>query len=161
MIDEPLRTEIDALTTLADETGFFTVVEIGVIREMLAEYFEGTPGEDPYHFRVYRDTEGGPALGFVAYGHIPMTEGAFDLYWIVVGRDQQNKGIGRKLLTATEENVAQLDGRVLYVETSDTEQYAPTRAFYDRTGYARAAHFPDFYRPGDGKVVFSKFLTPG
>ena len=37
-------------------------------------------------------------------------------------------------------------------------QYAPTRAFYLRCGYEIAAELPDFYEPGDGKVIFVKTL---
>ena len=36
----------------------------------------------------------------------------------------------------------------------------PTRAFYASLGYRAAGEFPDFYAPGDGKIVFSKALEP-
>ena len=69
------------------------------------------------------------------------------------------RGIGRGLMEATEAAVAGVGGTAVYAETSSREQYAPTRAFYRATGYTLAADFPDFYAPGDGKVVFVKRLT--
>ncbi|MDY6910698.1 MAG: hypothetical protein SWC40_12285, partial [Thermodesulfobacteriota bacterium] len=38
--------------------------------------------------------------------------------------------------------------------------YEPTRAFYHRCGYARAALLQDFYAPGDHKVIFVKVFPP-
>jgi hypothetical protein len=51
-------------------------------------------------------------------------------------------------------------GARLYAETSSRPQYAPTRAFYRAAGFDPAAELPDFYAPGDGKVVFAKLLAP-
>ena len=53
-----------------------------------------------------------------------------------------------------------LGGRRLYVDTSTSEKYAPTRAFYRGAGYSVAAEMPDFFRDGDGKVIFMKKLPP-
>jgi ribosomal protein S18 acetylase RimI-like enzyme len=47
----------------------------------------------------------------------------------------------------------------IYVETSCSERYAPTRGFYQRLGFAEQARLPDFYAPGDGKVIYVKTLT--
>jgi len=38
-------------------------------------------------------------------------------------------------------------------------EYAPTRAFYERRGYAAVARIPDFYAPGDDQVVYTKAIT--
>ena len=43
-------------------------------------------------------------------------------------------------------------------ETSSTERYAPTRTFYLRSGFREVANIADFYRAGDGKVVYEKRL---
>jgi hypothetical protein len=44
------------------------------------------------------------------------------------------------------------------VETASQQKYAPTRAFYERCGYTATATLPDFYSPGDDKIIYSKSL---
>ena len=105
--------------------------------------------------------QGDRMLGYACYGRIPLTQASFDLYWIVVDPQAQGAGIGRMLLTAAERAVAGAGGTALYAETSSRDQYAPTRRFYAASGYHVAGEFPDFYAPGDGKVVFAKRLAPG
>jgi ribosomal protein S18 acetylase RimI-like enzyme len=47
----------------------------------------------------------------------------------------------------------------IYVDTSSSDRYAPTRGFYQRMGFIEEARLPDFYGPGDGKVIYVKELT--
>ncbi|MCL4722587.1 MAG: N-acetyltransferase, partial [Gammaproteobacteria bacterium] len=63
------------------------------------------------------------------------------------------------LLAATEADIGRAGGTRVYADTSSRTQYEPTRAFYRRAGYQQAAHFPDFYGPGDGKIVFLRVLS--
>jgi len=49
--------------------------------------------------------------------------------------------------------------RLVVVETAGRAEYAPTRAFYERRGYAAVARIPDFYAPGDDQVVYTKAIT--
>jgi ribosomal protein S18 acetylase RimI-like enzyme len=49
--------------------------------------------------------------------------------------------------------------RVLLVETSSTDQYERTRAFYRGRGYDEEATIREFYGPGDHKVVFWRSLV--
>ncbi|MGH6749630.1 MAG: GNAT family N-acetyltransferase [Methyloceanibacter sp.] len=46
----------------------------------------------------------------------------------------------------------------IYVDTSSSDRYAPTRGFYQRMGFVEEARLPDFYAPGDGKVIYVKEL---
>jgi hypothetical protein len=60
----------------------------------------------------------------------------------------------------TEAAVRRAAGRMLYADTSTAPAYAKTRQFYTGHGFTLAADFADFYRPGDGKAIFRKDLTP-
>jgi ribosomal protein S18 acetylase RimI-like enzyme len=100
----------------------------------------------------------GDPLGYACYGAASFAVGVYDLYWIAVHPAHQDKKIGTALLEAVEADLVRRGARQLYIETSDKRQYAPTRAFYERRGYAVAAHFEDYYDVGDGKVVFLKTL---
>ena len=48
----------------------------------------------------------------------------------------------------------------IYADTSSADRYAGTRDFYQRMGFREGAWLPDFYAPGDGKIVFVKTAKP-
>jgi ribosomal protein S18 acetylase RimI-like enzyme len=68
----------------------------------------------------------------------------------------RRKSVGRKLLTACEDAVRELGGRIIIAETSGTAEYASTREFYIRTGYVNEATIKDFYKPGDDLKIYTK-----
>ena len=73
-------------------------------------------------------------LGYTCYGPIALTAGSYDLYWIAVDKSTQGLGLGRTLLEKSEQIIRQEGGRRIYIETSTRPPYAPTRAFYERSG---------------------------
>jgi ribosomal protein S18 acetylase RimI-like enzyme len=148
--------DLATVPRLVRATGFFSDEELAIAAELVEERLAKGPVSG-YEFLFAE--RGADALGYACFGRIPLTQASFDLYWIVVHPQAQGSGIGRLLLSATEQAVAATGGTALYAETSSREQYAPTRAFYRRTGYSVAGEFPDFYAPGDGKVVFAKRLA--
>lgn len=143
------------LVALTEATGFFHSDEVEIVREMFEDYIRD-PGSDEYSWIVYRTQPGGLPLGFACYGPASGAVGTFDLYWIAVARQHQDKKIGSALLNFVEDDLRTRRARQLYIETSDRPQYAPTRSFYERRGYRQIAHFPDYYDVGDGKVVYVK-----
>ena len=74
-------------------------------------------------------------------------------------RGGHGQGIGRRLLAATEQRAAAAGAATIYADTSGRADYARTRAFYHRAGYLKAAELPDFYAPGEAKVIFAKRLS--
>jgi ribosomal protein S18 acetylase RimI-like enzyme len=97
-------------------------------------------------------------LGYACFGPHPLTQGTYDLYWIVVDPTAQGHGIGHALLARVEAEVQARGGRLLLVETSGTPAYAPARRFYESSGYRCEATIHDFYALGDDLVIFSKDL---
>lgn len=145
------------LVALTEVTGFFHSDEIEIVREMF-ESFVAHPDSDEYTWIVERENKNAPPRGFAVYGPASLAVGTYDLYWIVVDKNFQDKKIGSALLNFIEEDLRKRNARQLYVETSDKLQYAPTRAFYERRGYILVAHFQDYYAVGDGKVIYFKAL---
>jgi ribosomal protein S18 acetylase RimI-like enzyme len=90
------------------------------------------------------------------WGPIDGTRESFDLFWIAVRNDLRGLGIGRVVLHATEQAIARRGGGLVWVETGGREQYASTRAFYDRCGYRLEGELRDFYAPDDSKQVYVK-----
>jgi ribosomal protein S18 acetylase RimI-like enzyme len=100
----------------------------------------------------------GKIVGVLAYGQTPMTVGTYDLYWIASHPELRRRGIGAALVQAMEEDLHRHGARLVRIETSGTPIYDPTRAFYERFGYAETARLRDFYKPGDDLVIFTKHL---
>lgn len=134
--------------------GVFSQEEVECVVELWEEYLTLGPGDCGYYFIVYRD--GNQALGFACYGPRDLTDGAFDLYWIAVDPNARCKGVGRALLTTSENAVREMGGRMLIAETSGTPHYESTRKFYVSMGYENEATLKDFYAPGDDLNIFTK-----
>jgi len=153
---EAVRIEdIESVRALVAGTGMFSEEEIDIAAELVTERIAKGPASG-YEF-VFVE-EGGKLAGYSCYGLIPGSETSYDLYWIAVAADRQGQGLGREILVRTEDAMRRIGARHVYVDTSSSEKYVPTRGFYRGTGYAVAAEFADFYRPGDGKVIFLKDL---
>jgi len=140
---------------LVESTGVFNPAEVEVAVELVHEHLAKGPASG-YHF-VFAERDG-QTLGYACYGPIPVTSGSFDLYWIAVDKSCQGQGLGRILLEKAEELVRREGGRRIYIETSSRLAYQATRAFYQRCGYRQEAFLPDFYAPGDDKVIYVKPL---
>lgn len=149
-------------------TGFFREDEVEVAVELVEERLEKGAASG-YEFIFAEVADPGPesdrtvgrssrTVGYSCFGLIPCTLHSYDLYWIATHRDFMNRGIGRKLLEATESAISEMGGTGIYVETSSRELYAPTRAFYEKNGYLLKARFEDFYDRGDDKIVYVKYL---
>ena len=101
---------------------------------------------------------GGALAGYLCFGPTPMTEGTWDLYWIVTDPAFRRGGVGSRLLTALEHELRGLGARRVRIETSSTELYGAAHGFYQRHGYPVEARLRDFYRPGDDLVILYKSL---
>ncbi|MDZ7615754.1 MAG: GNAT family N-acetyltransferase [Patescibacteria group bacterium] len=143
----------ERVRAIVESTGFFNPEEIEIAVELVDERL-AKGAASGYEF-VFADADG-ETVGYACFGRVPLTESSFDLYWIAVRAGQRRGGLGRALIGAVEQLVTEAGGGRVYADTSGRDQYAPTRAFYAGTGYAQAAFFPDFFAPGDAKVVFVK-----
>lgn len=128
-----------------------------VVAEELIDAFLTSPRESGYYILVAE--QDGQVAGYICYGDTPLTEGTWDIYWIAVDSGQQGKGIGKELMTVTENDIKAQHGRLVVVETSGKPNYNKTRQFYASGGYTEAAHIPDFYAPGDDKLILIKRLS--
>jgi ribosomal protein S18 acetylase RimI-like enzyme len=138
-------------------TGFFTPAEIDIAVELVDER-AATGAASGYEF-VLADDDAGTTIGYACYGHIAGTKSSYDLYWIAVDARHRGSGVGRTLLIEAERLIAASGGERVYIETSSRDLYEPTRAFYVRRGYEKVAVLPDFYGPGDGKIIYAKVLV--
>jgi ribosomal protein S18 acetylase RimI-like enzyme len=144
------------LASLLADTPEFTPAEVEVALELVDSAL-AHPASDDYRFVI---SEEGEALrGYACFGSTPMTEGCFDLYWLVVGREGRRSGVGRELLARVEETLQNAGARLIRVETAGLETYRAARNFYERCGYAQAACIEDFYWPENHLYIYTKYLV--
>jgi GNAT superfamily N-acetyltransferase len=146
------RARVRAIVTATD---MFHAPEVDVAVELVDDKLAKGDASD-YHF-FFAD-EGDATLGYACYGYNEMTQSSWELYWIAVDPNCQGKGVGRALLDAVEADIRARGGSRIYVETGGRAEYTPTRAFYCARRYVIGAELPDFYAPGDAKVIFVKAL---
>ena len=142
-------------------TGRFNADEVRFAMDLVDQAFEH-PERDEYLVHVLEEPDSGPRKtiqGYVCFGATPLADGVFDLYWIAVDPKQQGMGFGKLLLRFVENEVRRQRGRMLLIETSSKESYAPTIRFYQRSGYDEISRIKDFYRIEDDKLVFCKKLV--
>jgi len=134
----------------------FSEEEIEVAMELVTIAATNEKQTDYYLF-VYE--EDGMILGYHCTGKRPLTDGVYDLYWIVTNPQYGKKGIGKKLLEHAESFVNEMNGRWLLAETSSKDSYSATRNFYLRNNYSIISEINDFYSKGDGMIVFGKYFN--
>lgn len=148
--------DTDELVAIAAGTGVFKPLELVTLRELLGEYHAAD--EPGGHAAVTLERDGRPA-GFAYFAPTAMTDRTWHLYWIIVRKAGQAKGLGSLLLGHVEDAARAAGGRLLLIETSGTDPYEPTRRFYLKHGYDREATVRDFYADGDDQVIFRKHLS--
>ncbi len=146
--------DLENLQDILDRTKNFLPDEVAVARELLDESVSDV--ETTYQTLVARDKK---AVGYVCFGRTPMTDHTFDLYWIVVDAQMQGHGIGRLLYAEMERAVREQQGKIVRIETSSSEGYDDTQAFYHRLGFEELNHIKDFYRDGDALITFVRYLS--
>jgi ribosomal protein S18 acetylase RimI-like enzyme len=142
------------LHQLLTKDGLFTREEVSVALELI----DGALAEPGGEYRVLCADLDGALAGYVCYGPTPMTEGTWDLYWVVTHPDARGNGVARGLVVRMEAELRALGARLVRVETSRNDGYGAAHAFYERLDYPVCAVMPDFYKPGDDLVVMLKRL---
>jgi len=158
-LDLTHRKHIEAIVRA---TGVFSDAEVAVALELFDETFgpdsqAPTSGAADYEFvGAFLD---GTLVGYACFGSTPSTDRTYDLYWIAVHPTAQRNGAGALLMNAVERLLTERRARLVAIETSSRDDYAPTRRFYHRRGYVEAARLHDFYAPGDDRVILTRRLA--
>ena len=100
----------------------------------------------------------GAAVGLGLTAPDPMTDGTWTMRALPVRPEVQGQGLGATLVTASEDRLRSLGARLQLLDTSGTDAFTATRAFYVAQGYEREARIRNFWAGGDDKVTFRKRL---
>ena len=148
------------LHELLQHESVFEPHEIRVAEELIDEHLAGSAD---YLIHVAEEAAGAGAAarlaGFVCYGHNPVTDAVYDVYWIVVASTRATAR-GRASAPRSRRRTASADraGRAITIETSGRPEYGAARGLYEACGYSRVAEIQDFYKPGDAMRTYMKFV---
>ncbi len=132
----------------------FTPEEMDVAMELI-DLVLRDPNQKDYIIHCFVNAQDRP-IGYICYGPVPMTQGTFDLYWIVVDIDFKGQGIGSRLIDFLEEEMRRLKGRMILADTSSISSYEEAYRFYLKKGFQEVARVPDFYWEGNHRITFCK-----
>ncbi len=153
----PTRPEdTPTLLTITQGTGVFQPADVEALQAVLHDYHH-TEYSNDHRAITYEDN--GQIIGFAYYAPASMTDRTWYLWWIVVSKQIQAKGIGGQLLRQVEDEIRAKNGRLLLLETSSLPSYELTRRFYLKNGYDVLAILKDFYADGHDMVVFRKRMS--
>ena len=148
--------DVASARRLSVDTGMFEQEESVWVEQQLHAVIGG---QDPG--TVVTAKKGSVVVGAGYFAPEPFSDRCWNLYFLAVDKDHHGIGIGTRILDEVEHRLRDLgpdQARVLLIETSSTQQYANTRAFYVARGYDREATVRDYYGSGDHKVIFWKQL---
>lgn len=143
--------DIAALKQVLDQTDLFPSHMLG---DMLKGFLDGET--DDLWLTLEVD---GTACGFCYANPERMTEETWSILALALDPARQGNGAGAQLTRQMEAQIEDQGGRVIIVDTSGTDAFAKTRAFYEKAGYTKEARIRDFWAKGDDKVTFWKTLT--
>ncbi|WP_332447803.1 GNAT family N-acetyltransferase [Sphaerochaeta sp.] len=149
----PKACDLDSVAYILKASGFFNEAEQEVGVSLVRERLE--VGESCEYFFQFAERED-VLLGYTCFGPIPGTQASYDLYWIAVDPVYQRMGLGGMLLEGTEAEIRKRGGRRVYIETSSSDLYVPTRSFYIHHAYIMEARLKDYYAPADDKLIYVK-----
>lgn len=144
-----------AIMQILGRTPEFKPAEVVVAEEVIDSYL-GDPCHSGYYILVAELNS--TIAGYICYGPTPLTEGTWDMYWEAVAQEKRGWGIGGALMEAAEVEIKKAQGRLVIIETSATPEYQKTIRFHLGNGYEIIARIPDFYAPGDDKLMLQKRL---
>ncbi|MEP3279269.1 MAG: GNAT family N-acetyltransferase [Stappiaceae bacterium] len=143
--------DIDALKNVLDGTELFP-------SEMLPDMVQGfLTGETQDELWLTCEVDG-TAIGFCYSALETLTDDTWNMLAIAVLPTMQGSGAGGAIVERLEDTLRARGGRILIADTSGTDAFTRTRAFYSNNGYAEEARIRDFWAAGDDKVVYWKSL---
>jgi ribosomal protein S18 acetylase RimI-like enzyme len=157
-ITEPDRQERAHLLEIAVGTGLFAPDEAESLLGGVLDGFASSTMPSGHEVACCRSQSGSAALGWCYFAPDDHADGVWNLWWIGVAPANHGSGAGRALLKHVEQRVLMQGGRILVIETSDSDLLARARRFYASHGYSECGRIPHFYSEGESKVIFSRRL---
>ncbi len=154
MIVDAIESDRRTIEDMATRSAVFVADELDALDAVWEEFDLLGPEDSGYEFLV--DREDGRIFGFVCYGPRDLTEGVYDLYYLVVDPEARGQGIGPRLLRAAEAEAREAGARMAVAELPHRPVWETGRRFLVGAGYQVEAAVKDFYAVGTDLEIFVK-----
>lgn len=154
---EPVSsTDRSTLLAVATHTGLFSAEDAeGLLGGVLDALAAGTLAEGSIAF-VSRAAPLASATGWTYLSPDAHAAGVWNLWWLGVDPRAHGTGAATALLRRAETHALERGARLMIIETSSLDSQARARRFYTREGYRAVGQIPEFYGPGDDKIIFCR-----
>jgi ribosomal protein S18 acetylase RimI-like enzyme len=160
LINAVTHLERTNLLGVAIRTGLFSQEEAESLLGGVLDSLNASELPNGHQAFSYRKEPNGVAVGWCYFAPDDHAAGVWNLWWIGVDPEEHGTTAGRAMLAHVEESVLRAGGRLLIIETGDTDALARARRFYARSGYNECGRIPHFYAENEAKVIFARSL-PG
>lgn len=149
----------EQIRKISASTGFFdaTDVEISVnlAHNALSRQERSHANDNIEEPSFLLAEDNGKTVGYACFGKIQDCNSAYELYLISTLSSYRGHGIGRRMIERLLLTVRELGGKKIFVKTEGTEQYLPTRKFYESCGFRLEAVLKEYYDDGDDCYIYS------
>ncbi len=154
MIKNTILSDKATLLKILENSGQFDEHGLNMVSETITEH--ATNGSDAIWLTAYENNR---PVGVAYCNPEPMTVNTWNLLLLWVEQGVEGKGLGSQLVDSVMAAVKNNAGRLLIVETSSTDDFIQSRAFYEKSGFKLQGTIADFFDAGDGKVIYSKHIV--
>lgn len=145
------KNDPDAICKIAASTGFFDESDVELNRKLAEKALHNKDCGYEYIIAEF----GGEPVACVCFGELPdAREGTFEIFWLSTLNSFRGCGIGHQLFSRLSEILKERDAQKLYVKTDNTDQYYPTRKFYEKCGFRREAVLKEYYDRKDDCCIY-------
>lgn len=145
------KNDPDAICKIAASTGFFDENDVELNRKLAEKALRNKDCGYEYIIAEF----GGEPVAYVCFGELPdAREGTFEIFWLSTLNSFRGCGIGHQLFSRLSEILKERDAQKLYVKTDNTDQYYPTRKFYEKCGFRREAVLKEYYDRKDDCCIY-------
>ncbi|WP_168735936.1 GNAT family N-acetyltransferase [Cohnella fermenti] len=112
------------------------------------------------HVNCWYTEEHGDVVSAIIFVENEHRSGGYRFEYFGVHRDYRHRKLGWQLIEAMFDYCRSQNGRYIETFTCDLPEYASARKMFERNGFVFLCHMPDYYYPGEGKLLYVKNLLP-
>jgi ribosomal protein S18 acetylase RimI-like enzyme len=150
MIRKTTAHDAPALLAMLEKSGEFDAQGLDYVQATLDTYLAGESEA------LWFTADDGEPVGVAYCAPEPASSGTWNLLMLWTRSDRHRQGHGSALVRQVEDTLRERGVRLLMVETSGRDDFAPARNFYERCGFKQEARVRDFYAQGDDKLIYTK-----
>lgn len=111
------------------------------------------------HVHCWFEEEAGEIISAIIFVENEHRSGGYRLEYFGVHRQYRQRRLGLKLMDAMFQFCQANQGRYIETFTCDLPEYESARKMFVRNGFGFMCHLPEYYYPGEGKLLYMKQLS--